>query len=404
MNRILLFIGLTLLPTSWIWGQQPTFVSHEMEAGVRLHLGIDDTAPLTAEQLASITSIDLSSMGITDISDIAYMPNLESLNLRDNGIRDITPLLVLESLRDVDLSYNDLSSIFALSFSRSEEMKVDVAFNHIGSFSCFSTFTPCRFTIKGAGLQQQPNTPYFLVRYLYSDGTEEEPKLLYRVDATTTDQVLLQIDGGGDVVVTDNELHTLPLPEATGGARCATITDGIHVDSTYVVPRRSVHVDPNGQVSVATGLPECYEINYSTETMGTATIDGTTLSYTAPEDFDFEEVIYSFYWGGKFKGISKVIFTSEEVSDGISTAQMRQPRMELRLEGDMLFVRLDSEGLADASTIEVCDIAGRVIVSKQVDSHLGINEQIRLSRIPKDILIVKVTSGRKRYVDKLAKR
>lgn len=404
MNKILFFIGIFLFSASWTWGQELTFASPQMEAGIRLHLGLDDSLPLTGEQLQTITDINLSGLGITDIGDVIYMPNLEKLDLHDNGIQDITPLLVLESLSDVDLSYNDLSSIFALSFTRSEKMRVNVAFNHIESFACFTTLTPCDFTIEGAGLQRMKDVPYFHVRYLYTDGTSDVAEAHYRVDSTTDGQAQLLVEGGGSTVITDDVHHTSPLPEGIREALCVTITDGTYADSTYLVPIKKVHVDPEGQVTVDTGLPDNYELGYSTAIQGTATIDGTTLSYTAPADFDYEEVIYSFHRSSLLRGLSKVIFTTEEVVDGISTAQIGATQLELTLEGNTLHVRCISETLSDESFIEVCDIAGRVLATCHADSHLGIDEYITLSHMPKDIIIVKVSSGRKRFVEKLVKK
>lgn len=401
MNRILFFMGIILFPVTWTWGQELKFVSPHLEAGIRLHLGIDESSPLTSEQLQGITDINLSGLGITDISDIAYMPNLEKLDLRDNGIQDITPLLVLESLREVDLSYNDLSTIFALSFTRSEKMRVNVAFNHIESFACFWTLTPCDFTIEGAGLQRRKDVPYFRVRYLYTDGTNDTALLHYRVSATTDGQAQLLMEGGGGTIETDDVHHFLSLPSGMQKAQCVTITDGTYADSTYVVPLKKVHVDPKGKVTVETGLPDYYELGYSTEKPDNTTIDGTTLTYTASADFDYEEVIYAFYRGGALSGLSKVIFTTEEVSDGISTAQVSAGRPELTLKGNILYVKCESEDLAKESLIEVSDIAGRILAARQTDSSQGIDEQIQLPQLPKDIIIVKITSGKKRFVEKL---
>ena len=72
MNKILFFIGIFLFSASWTWGQELTFASPQMEAGIRLHLGLDDSMPLTGEQLQTITDINLSGLGITDIGDVIY--------------------------------------------------------------------------------------------------------------------------------------------------------------------------------------------------------------------------------------------------------------------------------------------------------------------------------------------
>ena len=159
MNRKLYIISIMLLTAIWTKGQEVIFSSQEMEYGVRLHLGIDETVTIASNQLDTISTINLSGLGVTDISDVAFMPHIRQLYLQDNAIEDITPLLILDSLRYVNLSHNKLTSVFALSFSHSTQMEVDLSFNYITNFSCFTTLTPCHFTIKGSNLQKEKESP-----------------------------------------------------------------------------------------------------------------------------------------------------------------------------------------------------------------------------------------------------
>ena len=399
-NKILFSLVIILLPFTMIRAQEITFSSQELEACVRYHLGIDVSTPISSEQLKSITDIDLSHLGITDISDIAYMPGLRTLDLHDNEISDISPLLALESLSEVNLSYNNLSSVFPLSFSRSQKMKANVAFNHIDDFSVFLTLTPCQFTIAGAGLQTQKDMPYFRVRYLYSDGTETQPTIYCRVDATTVEQAQMTMMDVSHTFAANDQPYSYRLNDGCRGTHQVKVSDGTYSDSTYIVALRKMHVEPSGVVTFSTELPENFELSFSPTQNGTLSCEGTDLTFKASASFDYEEVIYSFYCGGMFKGLSKLILTKEDIVDEIDTPDEEDSMMNIALNGNNLSVQCLSNKLAQTSVIEVCDIAGRMFVSKSIDSSHGIDEHIPLTVIPKDIIIVKVSSGKKRFVEK----
>lgn len=395
-----LIIGLFALFLHSALSAQVTFYSPEIEAGVKYHLGLTESDEVTAVQLDTITKIDLSGLDITDIRDLRLLTHLQSVDLSYNKIDDVKPLVLMESLREVNLIHNHLESINMLAFSCAKEMEVDVAFNYITDFSIFNTLTPCQFTIDGAGLQTQKDMPYFVVRYLYSDGTEKSPSIYYRVDATTAEQAQMTVQDVTHTIATDNQPHVYPLGEGYWGTRQVLVTDGVNADSTYLVALKKVQVKPSKTVTIKTELPENYELLYSPAQNGTLSNSGVDLTFKASSTFDYEEVIYTFYRGSELKGIAKVILTKDKVTDGIDTPTEDDAKMYITLNGDILSVKCASTMLADESTIEVCDIAGRVIVSKRVDSSQCIDEQIRLPRMPKDIIIVKVTSNNKRFVDK----
>ena len=404
MKNKLIICLLALSVHTMLPAQTMTFRSTAFEAGVRQHIGLAKSEPLTAAQLDTITQLDLSAIGLTDIQDIRLLRHLRTVDLSYNQIDDIRPLMLMASLREVNLSNNQLESINMLAFSDAEEMEVDVSFNYITDFSIFNTLTPCLFTIEGAGLQAVKDTPYFLVRYLYSDGTTKQPAIYYRVDATTTEPSEMTVQGVAHPVLADNAPHVVQLNSNYYGTRQVMVSDGIHADSTYLVTLKKVHVDPGKSVRIATSLPDDYELRASAALNGTLYTDGTDLTFKAYSAFDYEEVIYTFHSGGELKGVAKVILTKDAVTDGIDTPTDGEAVMNIALNGDILGVRCPSSMLAETSVIEVCDVAGRVIVSQSVDSSRGLNEQIRLPRQPRDIIIVRVTSGQKRFVDKLTTR
>ena len=153
MNRYISFIFVMISFAVTAYGQEVKFRSSEFEIGVRQHLGMDDTGKITVQHTDTITTLDLSGLGISDIRDVEYLPKLRKVNLDFNEVSDVSPLVNLDSLRSVSLRYNGLQSIHVMAFANSPEMTVDVSFNQIEDFSCFNALTPCRFTVEGAFLQ-----------------------------------------------------------------------------------------------------------------------------------------------------------------------------------------------------------------------------------------------------------
>ena len=60
---------------------------------------------------SDVTELDLSGMGLRDISALANCENLISLNLSNNSISDLSPLMNIPTLQWLDVSYNQLSDL-----------------------------------------------------------------------------------------------------------------------------------------------------------------------------------------------------------------------------------------------------------------------------------------------------
>ena len=82
--------------------QKVTFLSEGFEFGVKAHLGLSESDEVMQAQTDTITSIDLSGLGISEISDVVYLPNVEKLDLSLNEIDDVEPLASLEHLQQED--------------------------------------------------------------------------------------------------------------------------------------------------------------------------------------------------------------------------------------------------------------------------------------------------------------
>ena len=74
---------------------------------------ISDVSPLAG--LVSLTSLNLESNGVSDVSPLADLTSLTSLRLQNNEISDVSPLAGLKNLTFLELSYNKISDLSPLA-------------------------------------------------------------------------------------------------------------------------------------------------------------------------------------------------------------------------------------------------------------------------------------------------
>ncbi len=73
---------------------------------------VRETFTIAGRQYSTNTvSLELTNMGIDDISEIVWCANLTSLNLADNSIADVTPIGELNKLTYLDLTNNDVTDV-----------------------------------------------------------------------------------------------------------------------------------------------------------------------------------------------------------------------------------------------------------------------------------------------------
>lgn len=113
-------------------------------------LGLTDISALA--DCTQLEYLDLSSNEISDISVLAAMPNLRTLDLTDNNVSNISPLLALTKLEVLRLGGNSVSNIAALTnHSAIRELTLDG--NPIGSFDALSTLTGLNtLSLQGCGV------------------------------------------------------------------------------------------------------------------------------------------------------------------------------------------------------------------------------------------------------------
>ncbi len=313
-NYILILSVCWCFLTTMTRAQEVKFLSPAVEEGVRAHLGLEDGGTIGFQQLDTITTLDLSRLGVTDIHDLLMMPNLREVDLNNNMVEDIYPLTVLDSLEWVDLSYNNLKGVPQLIFCSSKRMTVNLAFNYIRDFSVFGLMTHCDFTVEGAGLQFSENPQYFNVCQLFCDASVT-PAMLYvnlSTNMTGTPQVVCG-ECQFDVPLGTYYKHELNVDSDTTAS--VLLTNGTRSDSTFLIPVRTIQLKKLEEVVIETGLPDNLEISIPVCLQGTLVKEGQNLRYSASSTFKHEEVIYNYTFCGKLRGIAKIILTSGEVPD-----------------------------------------------------------------------------------------
>ena len=93
----------------------PAMPDAVLRTALRQALAIAPGVPLTAAALASVTTLDLSGAGISDLSGLEQARNLETLFLADNQIIDLSPLAGLVYLQSLSLGGNQITDLRPLA-------------------------------------------------------------------------------------------------------------------------------------------------------------------------------------------------------------------------------------------------------------------------------------------------
>ena len=314
-HYIIMILGVWFTITN-AQGQEVTFVSTSVEEGVRLHLGFTDDDQIGFAQLDTITTLDLSHRGITDIRDIVLMPKLRMLDLSENCVDDLQPLTVLDSLEWVDLSYNNLKGINDLFYSSATKLTINVSFNHIRDFSLFGSMSSCNFILGGAGLQSNENAPYFDVYDFYADVDDEDnPIVSYRGFTNMEGAVTLECGSLHGQAQMDGSTNSVPLAGRLSQTMQAILSNGEQSVTTWVVPPSYKWANDGETITLITGLPDGYTLNHAHANLGTVEVAGNTLQYTAPAEAVEDEVNFCYYEDETLKGFSRFYVNKDCMGD-----------------------------------------------------------------------------------------
>ena len=397
MRKILIILFATMGLSAM--AQKLTFHSAEFELGVKKHLGLSADADVIQSQADTITTIDLSGLGITDIRDAIYLPQVKEMNLSNNGIIDTFPLTVLDSLQLLNLCNNELESINPLVFSNAQKMQVLIAYNYINDFSFFLTPAKCQITLIGMGQQQEKDAPYFDVYQLYADVSDASvTRACYRGYTNMEANVTLRCGELNASALMDGYTNSVTLPYEIGATTQVILSNGEVGDTTYVVPPK-VHIVQGGdEVTIDTELPESYQIGYLRALHGTVEADGAMLHYTAPFPIVADTLYMSYYEGNRIRGFAQMYFMSQDFYDGVKTLQQDSP-IEMSLHDGVLNITAPQAQKDAMTAVKVYDAMGRTLATKRQEGGRDI-----VITLPKSssVVIVEITCADRHIVTKVS--
>lgn len=397
MKRILQLI-LLLLIVKEASAQNVTFFSSEFEEGVKRHLNLDLHSPVEQLQTDTITDIDLSGLGIKDIRDVVFMPNLKTLDMSYNEIVDVSPLLLLDSLQNVDLRNNLLEDISELSFASSSSMVVNIAYNYITDFSRFYLPSNCDLRIVGMAAQKDKNVTYMDVYELFADVENGQSVVNYRGYSNMEGEFYLNCGNTHVKAVMDGNFKTIMLSKELTSTTKAILSNGEKSSETYVVPPTKHIVEGNGEIMINTELPEGYRIGYLSALHGTVEANGPMIHYVAPSSIVADTLYMSYYEGKQIRGFAEIYFMSKDIYNGVKDVQQKSP-LTMTLYDDVLRIaglQTKNEGMTE---VKVYDAMGRTMATHKFCSQQEADVQLpsKLS-----VVIVEVIYDGQRFVTKVA--
>jgi len=144
LQLLILSVCLLMGSVASVMAEDPVyFVNASLKAAVEEELGITDPTPT---DMLSLTTLNASYRGISDLTGIEYASNLRVLALEQNPISDISPLAGLSNLTALDLNYNwadanhkirDFSPLARLT----NLTRLDLVDNQISDISALSGLT-----------------------------------------------------------------------------------------------------------------------------------------------------------------------------------------------------------------------------------------------------------------------
>ena len=394
-----------LLSVTEALAQNVTFFSPEFEEGVKRHLNVEQGTPVIQQQTDTITEIDLSGLGIIDIRDVVYLPNVKNIDLSFNDISDVAPLLPLDSLQNVDLRGNQLENISELIFASSDSLVVNIAYNYIKDFSRFYLPSKCHISIIGMAAQKDKNAQYMDVYMFYADVMNGSSVVNFRGYSNVTSGIFVDCAGTHSNAVLDGNFNTVRIAESLDGTARAILSNGEVGDTTYVVPP-TVHIVNGGdEVTIDTELPENYQIGYMRALHGTVEAEpkvdgsqGATIHYTAPAPIVADTLYMSYHEGNRIRGFTQMYFMSQDFYDNIKTTQQDIP-LNMSLHDGVLRITIPSIQKNGATVVKVFDAMGRTLAVKSQET----GQEIDIT-LPKSlsVVIVEVTYAGHQFVTKVA--
>ena len=97
--------------TEIVPGAQVYIPDANLRAAIAEALGKSPNAPITAEEMATLTRLVANNRGIQDLTGLEFAINLDDLLAHDNQISDLSPLSKLTNLRVLNIWHNPIESL-----------------------------------------------------------------------------------------------------------------------------------------------------------------------------------------------------------------------------------------------------------------------------------------------------
>ena len=348
--------------------QNVNFYSTEFAEGVREHLDLEPDSQVSQAWMDTITSINLSGLGIKDIRDVVYLPAVKYLDLSYNELTDIGPLLPLDSLRYVNLSCNRLENINVLALSCADSMEVDIMNNYLSDFSYFFTPTLCQFNLVGMYLQLDKAAMYMDVSHLYCDVNEwGQAVVVYRGYTNAEGAAIIGCNGRRATAQLDGDSHTVTVPGGPSTPAMVTLNIGELGDTTWVLPPKTERIAAGAYIEIETGLPEGYRIGMANSLYGTLEVDSTNLNYTAPADLDRDTVYISYYEGWQLRGFTEYriinisnLTIGDANDDGDFTISDISALIDYLLTGDASAINMAAADVNFDNDVSISDLSAMI--------------------------------------------
>ena len=114
-----------------------------LRSAVESRLGKESGAPITAEEMASLRSLDAGNMDVRNLEGIELAVNLESLYVGRNAITNVAPLSAMTKLRELRLNGNSVDDIGPLA-GLARLASLSLGGNRIADLSALSAMTELR--------------------------------------------------------------------------------------------------------------------------------------------------------------------------------------------------------------------------------------------------------------------
>ena len=115
-HATLIFVcALMLCATLHATAQVVNIPDASLRTALAEHLGKEEGAQITREELATLTEFHADDLGISDLTGLEFAVNLVRIELRHNAIADLAPFASLVALANIKLRGNNISDITPLA-------------------------------------------------------------------------------------------------------------------------------------------------------------------------------------------------------------------------------------------------------------------------------------------------